>query len=681
MTHDPKSVFAINNNGDRIIIKGSICTGKTTALRERFLYLVEDLGVPSDSILILLANREQLNDWNAYILDTVCLKPQCHTFSSFIRKELTLFYPLITAASNEIINKDIRPAFLAPDAAILLISKVIQARREKDGIFTSLVSTNERIASVIAGNLSEAALEGIPADEIGCRLYNSLYKKDNDKKRIFEDMDNVLRDYRRKCKELGVFDFGMTVEAYREKLLKDEQYSKALYGKVKHLIVDDLQECSFAELETVGLLLDNVDSAFLAYDSDFGLHEMAHGGSEIIERLILSKCTIISNQFWFGKNDCIRDLSEKLHSAVMTGVIPIPDAYYPLERHPSTELRGEMLEQLGARICSLIDKDGYKPSDIVILSTYADIISELVIGNILKQQGYKLFNAILRQGINDSCMCSSMLVFARLCHPDYGLYPEKDKVKLLLEMLFGFNPVNSAKIARKTCNTFPFPQLPDVVELDDFVDYKPDEMAAYTYCLDWISSYKRRGRPMDIGSFFQSALVELFLIGKYAAEDIEKARMLVESADTYCRTTSMFNRNSNKDFIEMAEKLTKASDANVSIGGIYDGESVVFTTPAEYITNPSMKKILVICSLSSRNWAPGRAKELTNHRVLSASWNKDVVYSPAEEELDGRRYLAAMMRTLVRKCSERIITFESQLSENGYENDGVLAEIFDGLLT
>lgn len=662
----------------KYVLKGAGCTGKTTALREWCIHLTDELHIPGNSILVLVGNKAQLYDWNSYISEKSSSKPLCRTFSGFIREELTIFYPLTKC--RDIFHKDIRPSFLSPDAAIHLISKVIQARREKDGIFASLVSSNERIAAVIANNLSEAALEGIPANEICQRLYEAIEKKDDIKKSIFEDMDRVLMDYRAKCLEIGALDYGMIVELYSEYLLNDEKYRQLLSERIRHIIVDDIQECPTAEIVLVELLLSHVESALLSYDDEYSNWELAHESGKIIEKRLLSNCVIREMDTLNNRNAKMLELAESLHSSIMAGGAIKQGEGFPVERRPEVELRSEMLEQLGECVCSLIDADGYKPSDIAIISTYADIVTELVIGNIIGRKGHKLVNAVSRQNISDSSLCSSMLVFAKLCHPEYRLFPEKDKVKFLVEMLFGLNPVISAKIARKTVNTFPFPKLPQLEELGDAIFEGSFGKERYCYVVDWIGTWQKqeKERTSEISGFLQAALMEIFLSDKYNDEEFEKAKMLIDNAETYSRTVSKFNRKTGRDFIEMAEKLVKASENSFYQEEKLNGEHVILTTPAAYLSGTAVKKIVIICSLSSRNWSPARARQLTNQRVLGASWEKDKIYTSYQEDIDSKRFLAAMIRALVKKCSERIITFESQLSENGYENDGILSDVFDG---
>ena len=674
-------------------MKGAVGSGKTSLLQERCIFLSkslagiethssfgdylhnatnEKLGVPAASVLILLADMAQLDRWNTAMSEKTSTRFKCHTFSSFIREELTVFYPLALANCQDIVQKEIKPVFLAPEASIHLISKVVQARREKDGLFAALVSSNQRIAAVLSNNLKVAALEGIPAEEIGSRLYEALDRKDTVKERIFKDMDEIGLAYRKKCLELGVLDSGMAVEIYRKFLLKDELYRQSLCKRYRHLIIDDLQETSHVMQELATILINSCDTAFLAYDPEFGSAELLHGNRRILESKIYKACKIAELE-----KASKSTLGEALYSAILNDGAAIIKSGFGIERFPAAELRSEMLEQLAYKVCSLINDDGFRPSDIVVLSTYGDIVTELVIGNILGKNGIKFINTGARQNAADSPLCSGLLAFARLCHPNYRLFPDRGAVKQLIELLFGLDPVRSSKIARKTCSTFPFPQLPDLEGTISNVARIGNAKGKYDYVSNWISNYKKEEKPINISKFLQLSLMEIFLDRATAEEEILKAKQLIDSADKFCNVTVKFGRNAGRDFIEMAESILKSDEGWVQPEEAINAGGVLLTTPEAYILSSGYNKVLIISGLSSRHWSRNRGRELSNPRVLSASWDRGMKYTQEMEEKDSRQYLASMMRAVMEKGSSRIMAFESLLSENGFENDGILPEILD----
>ena len=350
---------------------------------------------------------------------------------------------------------------------------------------------------------------------------------------------------------------------------------------------------------------------------------------------------------------------------------------FPIERLPAVELRSEMLEQLALKICSLIKEEGYRPSDIVILSTYADIVTELAIGGILKANGIKLLNTGSWQNASDSSLCWAILAFTRLCHPGLRLFPDKRSISHIMQVLFGLDPVRSGKIARKICSTFPFPEMPELETIKDSSSALDGIKEKYERLRAWIADYKAKDKPLEIGAFLQLALMEIFLDTAQAPEEIRKAKHLADAALKFSKTMAGFGRNTARDFIEMAVSLLKEEKKFLEDG--VDEDVVRLTTPDYFAANPVYNKVLIISGLSSRHWIRGTTSEFANPRVLSTAWQRGMKYTDDIKAEEDRKYLTAMLSSIFRKRGGKVITFESMLSENGFENDGALPEIMDKL--
>lgn len=78
----------------------------------------------------------------------------------------------------------------------------------------------------------------------------------------------------------------------------------------------------------------------------------------------------------------------------------------------------------------------------------------------------------------------------------------------------------------------------------------------------------------------------------------------------------------------------------------------------------------------SSHWTPRCAKELSNPYVLTSTWKVGEIYTEEVEEENQKKNIAIMLRALMKRCGEKFITFESRYSSDGFENDGVLADLF-----
>jgi hypothetical protein len=110
------------------------------------------------------------------------------------------------------------------------------------------------------------------------------------------------------------------------------------------------------------------------------------------------------------------------------------------------------------------------------------------------------------------------------------------------------------------------------------------------------------------------------------------------------------------------------------------GEYVYLSTPSAYLSGTLKNKVTILTSISSNNWSPRIIKEMTNIQVLTKTWDINNIYTEEQEEMNQKHQLAVIMRAILKRCGDKLITFESNLSANGYENDGQLSIFFDDIL-
>lgn len=653
--------------------------------------MVEHLHVPSEKILILLLNRTQSLDWRNRTVLNSSGKVWRTSYYGFIQGELNTYYPIALRNCGDILNKRIKPTFLTFECAQFLVSKVIERRREKLGAFAGVTSYSDRISIDLTANLIKAATSDIPSEEIGNRLFNALEFKDEVKKQILKDTDDIVRDYKKKCLELGMFDFGMAVDLYNNCLLKDDKYKEKLIKRVQHLIVDNIEECVPTEVDFVEMLLPNLKTCLLGYNSEGGYCEFFGGNLEYVKQRIVGKCDTIEIGKTFTCADYMYEFSEmlfdnilnrfssdpmrpKLSSGSLKNITPY------IERIPACELRSDMLEMVGEKVCRLISEETYKPSDIVILSTYADPVTEYAIGRILERQGYQIKNLTKRDRIIDNQVSMMLLTLAQLCHPSYGVSPNRDEVKAFLGTIMNIDPVRSSILAGVVCNRKPFAEFPDI-ELTGLAERVGHyNVEKYEYVRNWINDYKSSEVPLPINEFFHKAFLEILISRKISENDILQVKNLIDSAQTFVDIVSRFNRNTGKDFLDMARSGIKSDESILDLEEKQNANFVLLTTPVSYLAGSLKNKVIILTSISSKNWSPRSIKELTNSHVLTKTWDINSIYTEQMEDENQRHYLALLIRAIIKRCGEKLITFESTLSANGFENDGILVDYFDEIL-
>jgi len=678
---DIKSVVKGIGNDSKLILKGPTGSGKSTVLLERYMYMVEELKIPSEKILILLLNRSQSLEWRTKTLLKSSGAILRTSYYGFIQSEIRTYYPILLKNCDLIKDKRIKPTFLTFESAQFLVSKVIESHREKRGVFAGVTSYTDRISIDLTSNLVKAATSSIEYNEIGRRLYNSLEVKDEIKDKIFKDADNITDAYRNKCLELGVLDFGMAVDLYHNYLVKDDNYRKQLFNRVQHIIVDNLEECVPTEVDFIEFLLPNVKSCLFGYNFEGGYGEVFGSNHGYVKQRLIDRCEIIEMNKSHTCDKYLYEFSDMLFDNIMLGQHKRIAKDISIERNPPCELRSEMLDAVGERVVKLVEEEGFKPSDITIISTYADPVTEFVIGRILQKNGILLQNFIRKSRVIDNPFSQALITLGELCHPKFCLIPNRDNVRALLRMILKIDPVRSSILAEEICRQKPFASFPDIEfpGLVERIGYYNVEK--YEYIRNWIAEYREMDNSLPINAFLQKVFLEILVSSDISQSDILQAKNLIDSSQTFVEIVSKFpNINADKGFLDMVRSGIKASESIFELEEKFDINAVSLTTAVAFLSCSIDTKVIILTGLSSKNWTPRSIKELTNVHVLTKTWDTNLIYTEQMEEENQKGYLAMLLRALLKRSGKKLVTFESNLSSNGYENDGILSEYFDEIL-
>jgi len=105
-------------------------------------------------------------------------------------------------------------------------------------------------------------------------------------------------------------------------------------------------------------------------------------------------------------------------------------------RTPETVLRSDMLEEVSKTVLDLLDK-GYKPGEIALVSTFADIVTEYVLDSKVLSHNVRVTNIARKSRFIDNKFVYALITLAYLCHPDEKIVPTKDEVRALVSILLG----------------------------------------------------------------------------------------------------------------------------------------------------------------------------------------------------------------------------------------------------
>lgn len=151
------------------------------------------------------------------------------SIQAYIVDQVNLYWPLI--------GEGVKPNTLSRLASIFLLNKIIDDRRYFDGYFQGLNYNNINIANQVYGAMIEASMKSIPHDAIAHRI--SRFKMSKSNSHIFDDMKNVIVEYRSIMDRLGLYDLPSLIERYYKDLVENPSY-KPLIDKRDFVYLEDL---------------------------------------------------------------------------------------------------------------------------------------------------------------------------------------------------------------------------------------------------------------------------------------------------------------------------------------------------------------------------------------------------------------------------------------------------------
>ena len=662
----------------KIIISGGTGTGKTTRLINEYKRLVEEGNIRSEEILVLLMNRNQSLSWREKSILNVSGRIIRTSFFGFVQEEVTTFYPLILKSVPEIKTRSVKPVFLTFESSQYLLSMLIESRRNSSEAFSTLADRDSKIAIDISSDFVKAAAASLSYKDIGARLYSALEIQNDDKKNLFLEVDRIIENYRKRCLECGVMDFAMAIDFYNSVLLKNTEYIESLKKRFKYLIVDNLEEAVPMQTDFISKFLDIVEGALISYNKDGGYGSIFGGNKEYVKEKILNKCEVEEldiNPFTCKKE--MTEFSEMLFDGLTnnSSKIKLKADGVSIIRTPETVLRSDMLEEVSKTVIDLLDK-GYKPSDIALVSTFADIVTEYVLESKLLKYNVKITNIARKSRFIDNKFVYALITLAYLCHPDDKIVPTKDEVRALVSMLLGIDPIRSSILANIICSQNPYAEFPPVENEEIISRIGYSNVNQYNFIRDWINDY-RKGEPLDIDVFFQRVFTEILLVYGADEKDIIDIKRLIDSSHNFKETISRFNTiDVNKGFLMMVKNGVKSAESIFDMEERGGDDEIVLCTPMTYLSNSLEHKVILMIGISSAHWTPRCAKEISNPYVLSPTWNVGDTYTEDIEAENQKKNIAVVLKALIRRCGEKFITFESRYSSDGFENDGMLPTLF-----
>ncbi|MBK7456624.1 MAG: hypothetical protein IPJ46_23750 [Anaerolineales bacterium] len=670
----------------RLFVSGSAGTGKTTAGIERLRYLLEQ-GIPADSILMLTPQRTMQEPY----LDLLTSPERraggevaSATIGGLAKRMCDLFWPMAAEAAG-FKNPDQPPVFLTLETAQYYMAYLVRPLLEQ-GYFQSLTIDRNRLYSQILDNLNKAAVVGFPYTEIGSRM-DTAWFGDPGQRRIYQDAQECATRFREFCLEHNLLDFSLQLEIFTNILWPQEQVQNYLKQSYRHLIYDNVEEDAPRAHDIIHEWLADFDSALLIYDNDAGYRYFLGGDavtgyalSEVCdERIELGESFVSSEDVIQLSNTLVSALAhQKTEAGNLNNTMEFILAhYYP-----------EMLDDIVARIRSLIEQDGIPPTEIVVLAPYLSDALRFSITHRLDQAGIPSRTHRPSRSLRSEVGSQALLTLSALAHPYWNVHPTKFDVTHALMFT-----LNTDLIRAQLLTEIVYHQRD--LQLSSFEEIKPDVQERITYLLGekytnlrtWLNDYRGQASlPLDF--FLRKIFGEVLSQpdhGFHRNEDaIRVAASLIESIKKF--RYAMESSSTNPDFDLGREYLAMLEDGVIAAQYLEswrsENKDSVLVAPAHtFLMMNHPVTVQFWLDPGSSGWVQRLSQPLTQPYVLSRHWQPGRLWMDTDEVNAETESLARLVSGLLSRCREKLFLAIADLSETGFEQRGTLLRAFQKVIS
>lgn len=654
---------------NHIIINGESGAGKTTYGIKTYKKMISE-GIESEKILVLVQNRQKAMYWKEQCLFQKSGEIKISSFFGFVQKELKKYWPIILQQCNAIKKKEIYPIFMTFEASQSLMNKTIDYYR-KNGYLEGLIATKDRIARKFLSNIINAALSEIPSDEIGDRIYNSVFSEENKlSKKIYQDMTVILKKYMERALSEGVLDYSLGIYLYNKFLLKNSSYQKRINGEIDYLIVDDLEMIFPVQVNFINSMLPTLKGSLLLNNSD-GSFGIPSTESEYLKKEILDKEVFKIKEMKNKKiNEELKGYAERVYKNIIYEKNMEDRDLSPIKYDMENELKSEMNSKIINKVLELLER-GIEAEEIAVIMPYNDLSLEYELKNVLEHKKIKLMNLSRKDKITDNLFNYALIIFACLVYEFKKIEITKDELRTFLETILNLDYIRSSLLAdiinQKSNGDISLIELSD--DENERIDLKI--IKKYNYIRNWIIEV--REEKLDVDKLWKRIYIEFLLKKEKGKENILNCRNLIDSAENFIKIIEKFKmiENPNYEFIKFIREESISSETMFEFEERMRNNYISLTTPASYFLADKRCKYQIWSDIRSSRWLIKYNSELNNPFVISKNWNENKFYDVVTETMNDKESFARMMKRLIKKGNE-IYAYGAIYTVSGIEQDGIL---------
>jgi len=703
-----------------LFLSGPPGCGKTTLGVHRLNHLLTE-GVPGEQILILVPQRtlatpyyEALQAAGAPAGGMVTVA----TIGGLARRTLDLFWPLVAEPAG-FYRPNYPLHYLTLETAQYYMDRIVEPF-VSDGAFDGITIPRPRLVSQIIDNLNKAAAVGFPPDEIAPRL-KAAWSGDTATLRIFDQVQAVALAFRQACLAGNFSDWSLQIQTFQHHLLPLPELRRYLLSGYRHLIVDNTEEDIPASHDLLGTWLPLCESALVIHDTDGGyrvfLGADPEGALELgrlcKEKVVISRSYVTTPQ--------VEALGTKLSAPFLPEHREPDDAAQAAtvslvsgEGRPLVPPSGDhrfhpqMLDWVADEISRLVMEESVPPGEIAVLAPFLSDSLRFSLIERLNKFSIEVRTHRPSRALRDEAAARCLLTCAKLAHPAWHrLPPAADVAQALMQSIADLDPVRARLLTDIVYRTregtpvlTPFHKIvPQTQERISFLlGNRYDELRAWIQ--EYIDSITDKGKPEELDYFLSRLFGEVlsqagfgfhrdFDAGAVAAnliESVQKFRQSMppppdgESSDPGPDTpVPGLADNLAIEYVDLVERGVVAAQY-ISSWKVRPENAVLLVPAYTFLMMNQPVTIQFWLDAGSRSWFERIYQPLTHPYVLRRDWPRDHIWTD-ENEVEARESaLGRLILGLTRRCRKRIYLTTSELSEQGYEQQGPLLQAVQRIL-
>jgi len=678
-------------NTSSTFLEGPAGAGKTTRATQHIQSLIE-AGVAPGTILLLTPHRSYTFPYQEAFDQQTWYALGKATIGGLARRYVSLFWPEILPHAKYPFAESLEPTFLTYEAAQYYMARLVSPLIEQ-GYFSDLKLTRHRLYSQLLDNLNKMAVNDIPLDDLSSYLQAARIAEEDApagaaaKGRVDEIASTVM-SYRQFCAKHNLVDFSLYLELFRD-LVRDVEIARSYaYTQYRHLIYDNCEEDVPLAHDFVRHWMTHEDSklesALVIYDRDAGfrkflaanpqsahtLKEVCTNSEELEESPRLPPSLL-------NVSNCL------VNSIANASLLEVEPASGERRFHVASDrLHHQMVQRVVRQVTALVES-GRSPQEIVIISPFLSDSLYHALSTGLDEAGVTYCCHRPSRTLREEPVTKVLLTLAKLAHPSWDMArPSQEAVcHMLVTILADADLVRAAVLAASVYGS----PVHEGVGLRKFEEVRADVRDRVTYRLGeayerlriWLEHYASE-EVLPIDHFLSRLFGELISqpgFGLY--KDVQAGAQVgavVESARKFRRAvTDVLEREQEpvgKAYVEMVQEGV--------VSGFYavewaDPPDAVLIAPAHtfLLRNRSYAHLLWL-DVGSTAWHRRIHQPLTNPYVLSKDWDRQDQWSASWEQRFETERLTRIVSGLIRRCTDSVYLYASELSPHGQEQTGDL---------